>query len=88
MGTLQLQQAKEPSSLEVMMVLKWLQLLATTTQDGADWMTCNQFEEVTVQSSMAIKFTWLEANTNSESKMFTFCLFLYTFKLYGNLERR
>ena len=87
--TLQLQQLKEHSSLEVgMVVLTLLQLLATTTLDGADWMTYNQLDELIVQSSMAIKFTWLVDFMHSESKTFTFCLFLCTFKVYGNLERR
>ena len=64
---LQLQQAKEPSSLEAMMVTRSLQLLTTTTPDGADWMTYNQLEDITVQSSMVIKFTWLVEFLNSES---------------------
>ena len=48
----QLQQLKEHSSLEVKMDITLLQLHATITQDGANWMTCNQFVEVIVQSSV------------------------------------
>ena len=55
------------------MVLKSPQLLATTTQDGANWMTCNQLDMYTVQSSMGTKFTWLVENKDGESKMMTFC---------------
>ena len=52
-----LQQAKEPFSLVVMvMVLRSLQLLAITTLDGANWMTCNQIDVSIVRLSMAIKF--------------------------------
>ena len=53
----QSQRSKEHSSLAVMMVLLMLlRLLATTTQDGTNWTTCNQFVEIIVQSSMVIKF--------------------------------
>ena len=44
-----LQQAKEPFSLEDMVVLRSLQLLAITTLDGANWTTCNQLDMFTVQ---------------------------------------
>ena len=60
MDMLPSQQAKEHFSLEVMVVLNLLRLLATTVQDGADWMICNQLELVIVQSSMVIKFMSLE----------------------------
>ena len=56
----QSQQAKELFSLEVMLVPKLPRLLATTTQDGADWMTCNQLDDIIEQSSMVIKFMSLE----------------------------
>ena len=65
----QLKQAKEPFSLVViMMVLMSLQLLATTAQDGADWMTCNQLDDITGQSSMVIRFTLSEEILKSESR--------------------
>ena len=54
----QWRQAKEHFLLEVMVVLKLLRLLATTTQDGADWMIYNRLEDIIVQSSMVIKFMW------------------------------
>ena len=64
----QSQQAKEPFSLVViMMVLTSPQLLATTVQDGANWMTCNQHDDITEQSSMVIKFTSLGVPANSKS---------------------
>ena len=60
MDMLLLQQAKEPLSLEDMMALRSPQLLALTTLDGADWMTCNLLDVIIVQLSMAIKFMLLE----------------------------
>ena len=63
----QSQQPKEQSSLEVLMVLMLLRSLATTVQDGANWMTCNQFVQVIVQSSMVIKFMSLEETIHSKS---------------------
>ena len=64
----QSQQPKEHSSLEVIMVLLMLlRSLATTVQDGANWMTCNQFVEIIVQSSMVIKFMSLEELEQSKS---------------------
>ena len=64
----QSQQPKEHSSLEVIMVLLMLlRSLATTVQDGANWMTCNQFVEIIVQSSMVIKFMSLEEVEQSKS---------------------
>ena len=62
-----LPQAKEHSSLEVMIVLPLLLLLATTAQDGKDWMICNQFDDTIVQSSMVIKFMSLEEIQQSKS---------------------
>ena len=62
------QQAKEPFSLEVKVILDMLlRLLATIAQDGADWMICNQLELVIVQSSMVIKFMLLEVLEPSKS---------------------
>ena len=62
------QQAKEPFSLEVKVILDMLlRLLATIAQDGADWMICNQLELVIVQSSMVIKFMSLEELESSKS---------------------
>ena len=64
----QSQQAKEHFLLEVMvMVLMLLRSLATTVQDGANWMTCNQFVQIIVQSSMVIKFMSLEEMEQSKS---------------------
>ena len=62
-----LPQAKEHFSLEVMIVLPLLLLLATTAQDGKDWMICNQLDEIIEQSSMVIKFMSLE-ETMRQSK--------------------
>ena len=45
---LQLQQVKGPSSSEVGMRMKSLQLLATIMQNGADCMICNQLDKNTV----------------------------------------
>ena len=89
----QSQQLKGPFSLEAGMVLRSVklpQLLATTAQDGTDWMTCNQFDDIIVQSSMVIKFTSLEELTHSESEIINFLKVLYRFilKIHGNLERR
>ena len=64
---LRLPQAKEHFSLEVMIVLPLLLLLATTAQDGKDWMICNQLDEIIEQSSMVIKFMSLE-ETMRQSK--------------------
>ena len=52
----QSQQPKEHLSLEVLKVHKLLLLLATTTPDGVDWMTCNRIDDILVQLSMEIKF--------------------------------
>ena len=51
-----LPQVKGLFSSEVMVVLKSLRLLVTTAQDGADWMICNQLDDIILQSSMVIKF--------------------------------
>ena len=48
-------------------------------------MTCNQLEEITVQSSMVTKFMWLVEETDGESKMITFCLLKYTFLRYTEI---
>ena len=68
MDMLPSQQAKEHFSLEAMVILAMLlRLLATTAQDGADWMICNQLELVIVQSSMVIRFMLLEELEQSKS---------------------
>ena len=48
-------------------------------------MTYNQLEDITEQSSMVTKFTWLVEKTNGESKMVTFCLLLYMFLRYTEI---
>ena len=63
----QLQQAKVHFSLvETLVVLMLLQLLVTITQDGSNWITCNQIEPTIEQSSTVIKFMSLEAMEHSE----------------------
>ena len=67
----QLQQAKEPFSLvDMVMVLMLLQLLATITQDGPNWMTCNQLDVTIEQSSTVIKFMSLEEVEHSKFEQF------------------
>ena len=77
----QSQQAKEPFLLEDIVMVMSLQLHATTAKDGADWMTCNQLDDITAQSSMVIKFTSLEDIMNSESEIRSFFKVLYHFKV-------
>ena len=48
-------------------VLVLLQLLATTMQDGADWMICNQRDTIIEQLSMAIEFMSLVELEQSKS---------------------
>ena len=91
---LRLPQAKEHFSLEVMIVLPLLLLLATTAQDGKDWMICNQLDEIIEQSSMVIKFMSLEETMRqSKSWISTQSSFLigshyFTVKIYRNLGWR
>ena len=66
----QSQQAKVPFSLVEIVMVRLLQLHATTTQDGTNWMTCNQLDVTIVQSSTAIKFMSLEAMEHSEFEQF------------------
>ena len=89
----QSQQPKEHSSLEDIMKAKSIQWRATTTQDGANWTTCNQFAEIIVQSSMVIKFMSLEELEQSKSWIFLPFLplerfYCFIFKIYRNLEWR
>ena len=72
-------QAKEPFLLEASQypTVLLLQLLATIAKGGADWMTCNQLDGTTEQSSMVIKSTSLEELTHSESEIRTFFKVLY-----------
>ena len=45
---------------------KWPRLLATTTPDGADWMTFNQHDVIIARSLMVINYTLLEAIRKSK----------------------
>ena len=65
--TQQSQQTKVHCLLEVIVVQVLLQLLATTAQGGASWMTYKQFVIIIVQSLMAIKFMSLEGVEQSKS---------------------
>ena len=47
--------------------------LLKVAQDGADWMICNQLDDIILQSSMVIKFMWLEEIL--QSKRLTVSLF-------------
>ena len=65
--TQQSQQTKVHCLLEVLVIQVLLQLLATTAQGGANWMTYNPFDIIMVQSLMAIKFMSSEGLEQGES---------------------
>ena len=74
------------------MVHMSLQSLASTALNGANWMICNQFVLIIVQSSMAIKFITLADLANSKFSFFKFVnllkICIVIFQIYGSLERR